>query len=902
MRSPTLPAWANNPPELGYHILGLRESSAYPNLSEVGRGGMGVVYKAEDTKLKRTVALKFLPLEAIGEGEQRARFEREAQAAAALNHPNVCTIHEIDQADGESFIAMEYVEGQSIRDKIESRPLKLNEALDIAVQTGQGLQAAHEEGVVHRDIKSANIMVTRRGQVKILDFGLAQLSDRTRLTETGTTLGTPAYMSPEQARGDAVDRRGDIWSLGVVAYEMITGQLPFKGEVKQAMLYSILNEEPEPLTALRSGVPIELDRVIGKALAKNPGERYQHVEELLVDLRALQKQVEEPKASREPAAKLATPAAAQAVRRSRAAWYVAAALAVAVIALVGVWFRVGPADTAPGEPLRVVPLTSYPGLEGAPSFSPDGNQVAFSWNGEQQDNYDIYVTLVDGGGLARLTTNPGEDRTPAWSPDGSTIAFFRESADGWGIYSVSPLGGYERKLSELNAQPPWRGIYGASLSWSPDGKLLAFSGRVAQDEPVRISLLSIETGEQRPLISPPLDSIGDHYGVFSPDGRSLAIVRFKEFGASDVFLVPMDGGEPTRLTSVGRTILGLAWTPDGSEIVFSVNPAGSYSLWKISASGGTPRRLAGAGDNAMYPVIAPRRRRLAYVQGTSLNVDIWRVEIDRSKQGNELPTKFIASTRTDRSPQISPDGTRVVFESDRSGSREIWVCNSNGSNTIKLTSFGVRRTTTPRWSPDGRRIAFNSNVRGSADIYTINSEGGSPQAITSGNSYDQEPSWSRDGQWIYFHSNRTGTRQVWKAPAEGGEPQQVTTRGGDQPLASPDGKFVYFPREQDHPDLWRVPVEGGEETLVLEGQRASRGCWDVRNDGLYFVDFAEGARSGNWFVKRLDLDSGEVVEIASLDREPGPANCLTVSPDGSWLLYTRQEPDEQDLMLLDNFR
>ena len=297
---------------------------------------------------------------------------------------------------------------------------------------------------------------------------------------------------------------------------------------------------------MRAGLPMELERIVGKALAKSAHERYQHVEELLVDLRALQKQAGEPKASRAPGAKLATSAAAQAIRGSRAAWYVAAALAVAVIALAGVWFRLGPADTAPGEPLRVVPITSYAGSEREPSFSPDGNQVAFSWNGEQQDNYDIYVTLVDGGGLARLTTSPGEDRTPAWSPDGNTIAFFRESADGWEIYSVSPLGSYERKLSELNAQNPWQGMGGmggrGSLSWSPDGKLLVFTDRVAQDEPARISLLSIETGEQRPLTSPPLDSEGDSWGVFSPDGRSLAIARFKQLGVSDVFLVPMDGG------------------------------------------------------------------------------------------------------------------------------------------------------------------------------------------------------------------------------------------------------------------------------------------------------------------------------------------------------------------------
>ena len=261
--------------------------SHYKILSEIGRGGMGIVYKAEDTKLRRIVALKFLPVKDLEGEEAKARFLREAQAAAALNHPNIATIYEIDEAEGKPFIAMEYIDGGSLKEKAEGHPLKLDEALDIAIQAGQGLQTAHDAGITHRDIKSANIMLTRTGQAKIMDFGLAQLGDRSQLTKTGSTLGTPAYMSPEQALGKGVDRRGDIWSFAVVLYEMVSGQLPFKGEVEAAVTYSIVNEEPEPLTGLRTGVPIELDRILAKALAKDADERYQHVEEILVDLRAL---------------------------------------------------------------------------------------------------------------------------------------------------------------------------------------------------------------------------------------------------------------------------------------------------------------------------------------------------------------------------------------------------------------------------------------------------------------------------------------------------------------------------------------------------------------------------------------------------------------------------------------
>ncbi|UCF79050.1 MAG: protein kinase, partial [Candidatus Eiseniibacteriota bacterium] len=263
--------------------------SHYRIIEKLGEGGMGVVYKAEDVKLKRIVALKFLPPHALSNQEDKNRFLKEARAAASLDDTNICTVHEIDEADDKTFIAMTYIEGQSLKEKIASGPLPLDEAINITMQVAAGLQDAHEKGIVHRDIKSGNIMVTTKGQVKIMDFGVAKLTKETTVTEIGTTVGTAAYMSPEQTRGDEVDHRTDIWSLGVIIYEMATGRKPFQGDYEQAVVYSILNEEPEPMTALRSGVPLELERIVEKALAKNPGERYQHVDELVVDLKRLKR-------------------------------------------------------------------------------------------------------------------------------------------------------------------------------------------------------------------------------------------------------------------------------------------------------------------------------------------------------------------------------------------------------------------------------------------------------------------------------------------------------------------------------------------------------------------------------------------------------------------------------------
>jgi serine/threonine-protein kinase len=263
----------------------------YKILQKLGEGGMGMVYKAQDTKLKRTVALKFLTSQTLGDQEEKSRFVNEAQAAAALDHPNICTVHEIDEANGQTFIAMAYIEGSSLKDKIESGPLRLDEALKIGIQVAAGLQEAHDKGIVHRDIKSGNIMITSEGQAKIMDFGLAKLAGGVPHDGAGTTMGTVAYMSPEQAQGEEVDHRTDIWSLGVVLYQMLAGQLPFRSKYEQAMVYSILNEDPKPITTMRSGLPRELERIVNRSMAKNLDERYQQTKDILLDLRSVRKEL-----------------------------------------------------------------------------------------------------------------------------------------------------------------------------------------------------------------------------------------------------------------------------------------------------------------------------------------------------------------------------------------------------------------------------------------------------------------------------------------------------------------------------------------------------------------------------------------------------------------------------------
>ena len=885
--------------------------SHYEITEKLGEGGMGVVYKALDTKLKRPVALKFLRADVVEDAEAKERFLREAQAAAALDHPNICTVYEIDEAEGQTFLAMAFVAGRTVKDKISDRPLKLDEVIDIAIQTAEGLKAAHSRGVVHRDIKPANLMLTEEGQVKIMDFGLAQLAEQSRLTKTATILGTPAYMSPEQTRRKPTDRRTDVWSLGVVIYEMVTGRLPFAGERQEAVLYAIGNEDPEPITALRAGLPIELDFIVGKALAKDPADRYQHVEEMIVDLRALERRTESGGASAKPSGGPVTAASWEMParsRRRRLAWAGAAAAAVLAIAGAAFWnFRPATTETPP-EPMRPVPLTSYPGYEGGGSFSSDGNQVAFAWTGGNTENFDIYIKVVGPGPPLRLTTHPDVDAVPAWSPNGRWIAFLRgrpEAGEKMGLYLISPLGGRERKLAETRIPSTY--LLGTCLAWSPDSRWLAVCDW-AEDSPGRLSvfLLSVDSGERRRLTWPPEDSIiGDVLPAFSPDGRMLAFSRYSSGLKADLYLLDLDEdlnpqGEPRRRTFMEQQVIGATpqgFTSDARDIVFAAGSMSNLSLWRVPVSGtASPERLP-FGEVGYGPIVSRQGNRLAYIV-TNFNINIYRLNLPVADGVTGTAVKFISSSRFDLQPRYSLDGNRIAFVSHRSGASEIWTCDSDGSNPVQLTSLGAQ-TDFPRWAPDGKSIGFSSDAEGHFDVYVVDAEGGAPRRLTKDPSYESGPAWSRDGEWIYFFSNRSGDPQIFKMPAGGG-PAQVVTAGTRPTMESPDGQWFYFARGANH-SVWRMPVEGGiEETdedaeLVLESLHDE--LYDVVEDGVYFVP---PSKEDDFSLHFLRFATGAVEPIHDIERQP--VGTLSVAPDGRSILFGQLEPFEADIMLVENFR
>jgi eukaryotic-like serine/threonine-protein kinase len=413
---------------------------------------------------------------------------------------------------------------------------------------------------------------------------------------------------------------------------------------------------------LNPKLPAKLEEIINKALEKDPEVRYQHASELRADLKRLKRDLD--------SGRLAAVPATQGSHRLKLIW-VGALLALLAVAVVAVWFNRSSSE-APEQSLAAAPLTTYPGQEWQPSFSPDGNQVAFSWNGDKQDNFDIYVKLIGSGNQLRLTTAPEADSCPAWSPDGSSIAFLRKGPTGRdSVYLVSPLGPPERRVAEVSAAN--------QLAWTPDGKSLIVTDRNSDSEPPGLFSLSVESREKRRLTSPPQKAFGDRHPAFSPDGRTLAFVREVVLGVGDIYLLSLSDefkpiGEPQRLTSEDKLVNSPVWTLDGREIIFSSGPYLSPNLCRITASGsGKPQRLAGVGEDGLESAISRHTQRLVYTRHF-IDVNVWRLEVPGPHGKISSPIKLIYSTRADGHAQFSPDGKKVVFDSNRSGSYQVWIC------------------------------------------------------------------------------------------------------------------------------------------------------------------------------------------------------------------------------------
>jgi eukaryotic-like serine/threonine-protein kinase len=889
-------------------LIGQRISH-YRVIEKVGGGGMGVVYKAEDLSLHRSVALKFLQNSSASDSQALGRFRREAQAASALNHPNICTIYEIGEHDHAPFIAMEFLEGQTLEELVESRTVEPPQVLELGMEMAEALEAAHAEGIIHRDLKPSNILITKRGHVKILDFGLAkvvsaggsgtasQMPTATEdfLTSPGSIMGTIAYMSPEQARGEDLDARTDLFSFGAVLYEMATGRKAFAGNTVAIIHDAILNRVPVPAGRLKPEIPPKLEEVIGKSLEKDRKLRYQSATEIRTDLQRLRRDTQPGAAVMSPAAAVGPVSTAEKpqipgpVNRN---WALVAGLtALAVLGASFYWYRDRGSNVRVPEAaaaLLPIPFTTFKGQEVMPAFSPDGNQIVFAWDGGRNDTegqFDLYVKVVGTENISRLTSKPSSWLAPAWSPDGRTIAFARKSMSGEsGIFEVSPLGGPERKLAPaaFTYAPPM------SMSWSSDGRALAYA-----DGDGTMHLVDRETGEVGTLAKP-AQCDRAWSPVFSPDGTRMAFYcERKELFY--VFVVRPDGTGARQVTTEDAGPQDLAWSADGRRVVFT----NTYTSQLMEVNVETKKSaILGFTQDASQPAIALRGERLAYAR-SFLNINIWGTSLDPTN--HEMHRLLVSSTRVQRAPDISPDGKRMAFESDRSGVQEIWVSGMDGGNPVQLSHFNDPLTGSPRWSPTGHLIAFDSRAGGQASVYVVDPDGGIPKRLSTSLNGFSIPTWSRDGNAVYLSSADVGKGEIYKVPLQGTDPTLLVKSSGllANMKESRDRKRLYFSKGDENVEIRVVSSDGGEDRAV-EGMPSVNypTDWALADDGIYFID----RRSRPVKICFFDLVTKEIRQIVALNKPPVIWGGLCVSPDGKWLAYTQLDDTPSDIMLVNQFR
>jgi Tol biopolymer transport system component len=633
---------------------------------------------------------------------------------------------------------------------------------------------------------------------------------------------------------------------------------------------------------------------------------YAFKSELEIWLRKNRTQCEgdEPSAEKVPVAEAASATSATKAQTQKKRWYrflLGAGAAAAIVVLVIVARnQSNKTAEAPTPALTAVPLTTEVGFEGYPSFSPDGNQVAYSWDGEKEDNDDIYIRRVAGGLPVRLTSDPAFDTSPAWAPDGQSIAFLRrlkQERTQLELLLTSPVpGGREQKLAELRI--PASQVLAPRVAWTPDSQYLIFPDAAGRDDSTALYLLRLATGETKRLTTPPAKMYGDSSPAISPDGRLLAFVRYAGGDQTQLWLCPLSKtyepiGMLRRVALEHQWHRDPSWAADGRNLVYVAYTLDmSKRLWRVNATGSNPPTpLPLVGPPGDLPAISAAANCLVY-RFSTFDYDIWRIEVPPGGETG-TPRRLINSTQPDVTPVYSPDGKRILFGSNRSGAGEIWLSNPDGSNPVQLTFFKAHAAR-PEWFTDGRRIIFTSNKDGQFDLYILDVEKGSLRRLTDNPARDVAPSISHDGRWVYFASTRSGRMQIWRMPADGGEAMQLTQGGGYSPKEHPKGRFVFYQRTEGTSDVWKVPMEGGEETRVCGPVQGNN--FGVAPDGVYFVGpSADGKLVLQFFAFRTQ----NIRKLAVL----GNTSCagVAVAPDGRSVLYSQRDNAGSDLMLVENF-
>ncbi|HUP48192.1 MAG TPA: protein kinase, partial [Thermoanaerobaculia bacterium] len=864
-------------------------------VSQLGAGGMGEVYKAHDPALSRSVALKVLPAALVASADRLRRFEQEARAASGLSHPHIVAIHEIGVsrdagAPDIHYIAMELVEGRTLREAIQSG-LPLRDALEVLSQVADALAKAHSAGIVHRDLKPENIMLTAEGYAKVLDFGLAKLLEKPQAdpedsgetlqknTSEGIVVGTPAYMSPEQVRGQKVDHRSDIFSFGCILYETVTRRRPFAADSKFDVLHQIVHTEPPPIGELAPSTPGELRRMIRRCMAKDPERRYQSMKDIAIELRDLAQDFD---------SLTGTPALlAPESPASKAWWWAAAGLgALAVLAAWLVSRRAEPAASAPLVRGKLTQLTRQGGYETYPRLSPDGNFLVYV--SAAAGKTDIYLQRLGGFHAMNLTGKSKAPATqPAISPKGDLIAF-RSEADGGGIFVMGATGESVRRISDFCYDP----------TWSPDGNQIACS-TINVPNPLskggfgQLWILDLATGEKR--------MAGDHDTVqpsWSPNGHRIAFWSNRNLGSQrDIWTVKPDGTDPKLVTDDPEADWGVVWSGDGKYLYFSSDRGGTMGLWRIridEKSGdilGPPEPLPTA-SRWNGPLDVSRDGKRVVFSSAEIRAEIYRLDLDaatRRPLGPAVPV-FHGITRAVES-QISPDGQWLAFRSD--GEQEdIFLVRPDGTELRQLTN-DVPRDRGLSWTPDGSRLLFYSDRGGRAhNFWSIRPDGSSVQQLTALDTSIWYPRMSPDGKWLCGH-NQAGSYLIdLSAPLPVKQVRKLPPIGPDQIFRafqwSPDGCCLagraYDERGVPLPGLHLYSMAEAVYTMIPRNL-ASGTDLDWFPDSRHLV-----FRSSYGSIQIADRLTGRATEILSGTPPVGFVG-LSLSTDGTSLYFVRDSAE-----------
>jgi len=883
---------------------------SYEVISFLSRGGMGEVYLAEDKRLGRKVALKLLPASFTTDADRLRRFEQEARAASALNHPNIITIYEIREAAGSHVIATEFVEGETLRHRLSRAPLALSETLHIAMQVADALAAAHKAGIIHRDIKPENIMLRPDGYVKVLDFGLAKLSEQATpavaaeaptiqvRTGSGIVIGTAGYMSPEQARGLGVDHRSDIFSLGAVIYEMLARRKPFEGDTPSDTLAAILKTEPPPLARVAHGVPAELVRIVNKSLRKDREERYQVVKDLWLDLKALKQELEfQDKLDRSVAsegdgtAMMAPVEPTQAFAGSRPTTErsaisnisesisveikrhkVGAALVlVAVLMIIGAggfgvykWFnRAEP--VAHFWDVRLTRLTNSGNVIDA-TISPDGKYIVYALS--DRSSQSLYIRQVS-------TANDKLIVPPApvgvfgmtFSPDGTELYYaLKQNLDAGTLYRIPVLGGTPVKLLEKIDAP---------ISFAPDGKqFVLVRGNYPNPGESALVIANLDGSGERNLVvkkNPErLASIFFTGPSWSPDGKIVAATVATIGGKSKVVGFSVADGSEKDLSSESFAFSArVQWLPDmtGLLVVAGDSPA-SAQVWIMSYPDGHIRRVTN--DLGTYRAIGLTQdaKTFTTVQAQGL-VNLWVVPDGNAAKGIRLPTGNIAFySSAGNNLSWTPNG-RIVFVSNEGGNADVWTADPDGSNRKQLTSNGGNNFA-PVVSADGRYIVFMSARDGKRNLWRMNLDGSNPVRLTSG-SADCYPSLSPDSRWVVYTTFDGAKPQLWKISIDGGTPVRITDHIATMAAVSSDGRFIAitYPESQDPfapPNrLAVIPFDGGPSIKTFEfngsGTVAALTQWSADGKSIFYTVSANNVTN----IWSQSLDGGPPKQVTEFN-------------------------------------